>query len=126
MKKMYDLYETYVGLYVYGSEIEGMQGEVALHFSFVSEYSQPVAYSYEDNTFNVRKFLETFVGNAYQPCLGVGDVPDTFYRFYPNFDDEVIYISGTRNEFTIPFANLDIDSSVTKSIVDRSTITEDF
>ena len=110
MKKMYDLYETYV----------------VLHFNFISEYSQPIAYSYENGTFNIRKFLETFVGPTYQQCLGLGDVPETFYRFYVDFDNEEIYIKGTASEQSIPFSALDIEASSTKPIAERGTYTEEF
>ena len=126
MKKMYDLYETYVGLIINGSDIDGLRTDVVLHFNFISEYSQPIAYSHENGTFNAKKFLETFVGTAYQPCLGLGDVPETFYRFYVDFDNEEIYIKGTSSEQSIPFSVLDIEASSTRPIADRGTYTEEF
>lgn len=127
MKKMYDLYETYVALRLDGTDNPDLRSDILMHFSFVSEYSQPIAYSYEDETFNVRKFFETFLGSTYQQCLGLGpNVPDTFYRFFVDFEEECIYISGTGNEFTIPFAKIEIDSSGTRPIADRSTYTEEF
>lgn len=126
MKKMYDLYETYVGLVINGSDIDALRTDVILHFNFISEYSQPIAYSYEDDTFSIKKFFETFVGDGYQSCLGLGDVPETFYRFFVDFDEEVIYISGTSSQQKIPFANLDIDTSATRSVAERSYITEEY
>lgn len=125
MKKLYDLYETYVGLVINGSDIDALRTDVILHFNFISEYSQPIAYAYEDGTFNVRKFFETFVGDGYQSCLGLGDVPETFYRFYVDFDNEEIYIKGTSSEQAIPFSALDIDTSTTRSVAERSYITEE-
>lgn len=126
MKKLYDLYETYVGLVINGSDLAELRTDIILHFNFISEYSQPISYSYEDGTFNIRKFFETFVGDGYQSCLGLGDVPETFYRFFVDFDEEVIYISGTASQQKIPFANLDIDTSATRSVAERSYITEEF
>lgn len=126
MKKLYDLYETYASLHVDGSDIDTLRADLVLHFNFISEYSQPINYSHEDGTFNVKKFLKTFVGTAYQPCLGLGDVPETFYRFFVNYYDEIIIISGTSNEHEIPFSALDIESSSTKPIAQRSTYTEEF
>ena len=126
MKKLYDLYETYVGLLVNGSDIDSLRADVLLHFNFISEYSQPIAYAYEDGTFNVKKFLETFVGTAYQPCLGLGDVPETFYRFFVNFDQECIYISGTSNEHEVSFADLSVESSTTQAVAQRNYITEEY
>ena len=126
MKKMYDLYESYVGLYVDGSDIDTLRAGVVLHFNFVSEYAKPIDYSFEKGAFDVRKFFKTFVGNGYQSCLGLGDVPETFYRFFVDLDQECIYLSGTASEHTIPFANLDVDSSTTRPIVERSYITEEY
>lgn len=126
MKKMYDLYETYVGLIIYGSDIDSLRTDVILHFNFISEYSQPIAYSHENGTLNIRKFFETFVGPAYQQCLGLGDVPETFYRFFVDFDNEEIYIKGTASEQSIPFSALDIEASSTKPIAERNYITEEF
>lgn len=127
MKKMYDLYETYVGLRLDGNDNPDLRSDILMHFSFVSEYSQPYAHSHEDGAFNIRKFFETFLGIGYQQCLGLGpNVPDTFYRFFVDFEEECIYISGTGNEFTIPFAKIDIDSSSTRAVAERSYITEDF
>lgn len=119
MKKMYDLYETYVGLLVNGADLDTLRADVVLHFNFISEYPYPIAYSHEDNTFNIRKFFETFVGKGYQSCLGLGDVPETFYRFFVDFDQECIYLSGTASEHEIPFANLTIDSSGTRSVAEK-------
>lgn len=128
MKKLYDLYETYVGLLVNGSDIDSLRTDLVIHFNFISEYSQPVNYSYEDGTFNIKKFLETFVGNGYQPCLGLGDVPETFYKFYVDFDEEeeCIYLKGTSSEQKIHFSALDIESSTTRAIAQRNYITEEF
>ena len=126
MKKLYDLYETYVGLLINGSDMAALRTDIVLHFNFISEYPQPIAYSHENGTFNVKKFLETFVGEAYQSCLGLGDVPETFYRFFVDFDNEEIYIKGTSSEQSIPFSVLDIEASSTKPIADRGTYTEEF
>lgn len=123
---MYDLYETYVDLHIDGSDIAELRTDLELHFSFVSEYSQPIASSNENGTFSVRKFFETFIGTGYQFCLGLGDVPETFYRFYVDFDEEEIYISGTSSQQKISFANLDINTSTTRSVAERSYITEEF
>lgn len=125
MKKMYDLYETYVGLIINGSDLDTLRTDLVLHFNFISEYSQPIAYSHEDNTFNVRKFFETFVGTGYQSCLGLGDVPETFYRFYVDFDEGEIYIKGTSSEQSIPFSALDVEASTTRSVAERNYITEE-
>lgn len=126
MKKLYDLYETYVGLLVNGSDMDTLRTDLVLHFNFVSEYSQPIAYAYEDGTFNVKKFLETFVGNGYQSCMGLGDVPETFYRFFVDFDQECIYLSGTASEQEVSFADLSVESSTTKAVAQRNYITEEF
>ena len=125
MKKMYDLYETYVGLIINGSDISDLRTDVVLHFNFISEYSQPINYSHENGTLNIRKFFETFVGTGYQSCLGLGDVPETFYCFYVDFDEEAIYINGTASQQKISFANLDIERSTTRAIEERSCITEE-
>lgn len=122
---MYDLYETYVEILVDGSDLEDLRTDLELHFSFVSEYSKPILYSHENGTFNIRKFFETFVGTTYQQCLGLGDVPETFYRFYVDFDEEVIYIKGTISEPVIPFEKLSIERSGTKPIAERGTYTEE-
>lgn len=123
---MYDLYETYVGIHIDGSDIADLRTDLDLHFSFVSEYSKPIAYSYEDDTFSIKKFFETFVGPTFQQCLGLGDVPDTFYRFFVDFDEEVIYIKGTSAELVIPFEKLSIESSGTRPIAERGTYTEEY
>lgn len=125
MKKLYDLYETYVGLHIDGSDLASLRTDIVLHFNFISEYSQPINYSQEKGTLNVKKFFETFIGTGYQFCLGLGDVPETFYRFYVDFDNEEIYIKGTSSEQAIPFSALDIESSSTRAVAQRNYITEE-
>lgn len=125
MKKMYDLYETYVDILVDGTDLSELRTCLDLHFSFVSEYSKPISYSFEDGNFSIKKFFKTFVGPTYQQCLGLGDIPDTIYRFFVNFDEEAIHIRGTRSEFTIPFEKLSIEASGTRPIAERGTYTEE-
>ena len=122
---MYDLYETYVEILVDGDDFEDLRTDLELSFSFVSEYSRPIAYSHENGDFSIKKFFKTFVGTTYQQCLGFGDIPDTIYRFYVDFDEEVIYIKATLNEFVIPFERLSIERSGTKPIAERGTYTEE-
>ena len=48
-------------------------------------------------------------------------------RLYDLYESYVgLYLSGTASEHTIPFANLDVDSSTTRPIVERSYITEEY
>ena len=118
MKKMYDLYETQMGIYFQNPDYTDIT--IYITFSFVGTDSQPVG-----SNITFKELVKNVLGNGQFSCFGGGvGLPDNIYKFYVLYEDNIFIANGWGGEYQVQLDEVEIDSSTTRPI-GSPTVSED-
>lgn len=110
MKKMYDLYETQMGIYFPNPDYTNIT--VYMTFSFVGTDGHPV-----NNNMTFKELVKNVLGDGQFSCFGGGNgLPDNIYKFYVNYKENMFIANGWGGEYQVQLDEVEIDSSTTRAI----------